>query len=138
MSVPNRATASASKTPSITRDQRFALHAYQAVASVEAKAKKDYKIAVFDFGTNVLRSGLAAAVATLERRDDQGVKCLQRHLAAAGIVGLTGATAETLPDRVRELDVDGYIMATRELLHLTLWLKRAVQATIKDSSPGAV
>jgi CRISPR-associated protein Cmr5 len=138
VSGPSRAAESAPKGSNVTRDQRFALHAYKAVASVEAKAKKDYKIAVYDFGTNVLRSGLAAAVATLERRDDKGVKFLREHLAMAGIVGLKGVTAETLPDRVRDLDIDEYIMATRELLHLTLWLKRAVQATIKDSSLGVV
>jgi len=30
---------------------------------------------------------------------------------------------------VRGLDVDGYIIATREILQLATWLKRAAQAT---------
>lgn len=136
MSRPNNVGPKA-PGPGVTRDQRFALHAYASVASVERGAQKDYKIAVHDFGTNVLRGGLAAAAASLERRDDGGVRLLRQHLAKASVVGLQGADAETLPGKIRELDVDDYIMATRELLHLSLWLKRAVQAIIKEPSAGS-
>jgi hypothetical protein len=48
------------------------------------------------------------------------------------VSGLEGATKNDLPDRVRRLDVDGYMIATREILQLAAWLRRAVQATFGD------
>jgi CRISPR-associated protein Cmr5 len=112
-----------------TRDQRRALHAYQAVAGVSKP--KDYKIAVNDLGANILRSGLAVAMAALERLGDHGQTLLD-HLATADVPGLDGATRDTLPDRVRRLDVDGYMIATREMIAVATWLKRAAQATFED------
>ncbi|NJM90824.1 MAG: type III-B CRISPR module-associated protein Cmr5, partial [Myxococcales bacterium] len=41
--------------------------------------------------------------------------------------------AQTLAQRVRGLDADGYMMATRELLQVATWLKRAVQATFEET-----
>lgn len=114
-----------------TRDQGRALYAYQAVAGVSKEKRKDYKIAVNDLGANILRSGLAAAMATLERLGDGG-KALLDHLAMAGVPGLDGATKDSLPDCVRRLDVDAYMIATREMIAVATWLKRAVQATFGD------
>jgi len=34
---------------------------------------------------------------------------------------------------VRELDADGYMIATREMLQVATWLKRAVQATFEGA-----
>lgn len=114
-----------------TRDQGRALHAYQAVDGVSKEKRKDYKIAVNDLGANILRSGLAAAMAALERLGDRGETLLD-HLATADVPGLDGATRDTLPDRVRRLDVDAYMIATREMIAVATWLKRAVQATFGD------
>jgi CRISPR-associated protein Cmr5 len=111
-----------------TRDQQRALHAYDAVASVAKTDQKDYKIAVNDLGANILRSGLVAAMAVLERLDKRG-KIVLGHLAAAKVPGLDGATPDDLTDRVRRLEVDAYMIATREILAVATWLKRAVQAT---------
>lgn len=55
------------------------------------------------------------------------------HLASAGIPGLENATAQNLAERVRGLDTDSYMMATRELLQVATWLKRAVQATFEET-----
>jgi CRISPR-associated protein Cmr5 len=41
-------------------------------------------------------------------------------------------TARELPRRVRELDAAGYMIATREILQIAMWLKRAVQATFEE------
>jgi CRISPR-associated protein Cmr5 len=123
--------ATAAQTPphsAVLRGQRRALHAYEVVAKVPEKDRKDYKIAVNDLGANILRSGLAAAMAALERLGDRG-KALIEHLAAAGVPGLEGATKDDLPDRVRRLEVDAYMIATREMLEVAAWLKRAAQAT---------
>lgn len=114
------------------RNQQRALHAYDAVASVERQQRPDYKIAVNDLGANILRSGLCAAIASVQRLGSRGDVLLD-HLASAGVPGLEGATAQDLAERVRGLDVDGYILATREILQVAMWLKRAVQATFEES-----
>lgn len=124
------AKAEAPKKP-LLRDQQRALHAYSAVDSVpsDKQSRENYKIAVNDLGANILRSGLCAAIASVQRLGDRG-DVLLGHLASAGVSGLENATAQNLAQRVRELDADSYMMATRELLQVATWLKRAVQATV--------
>lgn len=115
----------------VLRDQQRALHAYESVGKVQKAHQKDYKIAVNDLGANILRSGLCAAIAAVQRlgnRED----LLLGHLAAAGVPGLEGARADDLAKRVRELDADAYMIATREMLEIAVWLKRAVQATFRE------
>jgi CRISPR-associated protein Cmr5 len=115
----------------LLRDQRRALHAYGVVAKVQPHQQRDYKIAVNDLGANILRGGLCAAIASVQRLGDRG-NVLLEHLASAGVVGLEGASAKDLARRIREIDADGYMMATRELLKVATWLKRAVQATFEE------
>lgn len=114
------------------RDQQRALHAYEAVAAVPHQQQKDYAIAVNDLGANILRSGLCAAIASVQRLGNRG-EVLLGHLAAARAPGLEDATAQNLAERVRRLDVDDYMLATRELLRVATWLKRAVQATFEET-----
>ncbi|MCU0683415.1 MAG: type III-B CRISPR module-associated protein Cmr5 [Polyangiaceae bacterium] len=137
MSGRDRAAVEPPKTRLVTRDQHFALHAYASVALVKNEARESYKIAVHDFGTYLVRGGLAAAMAALERSKGAGARCLLGHLADAGLVGLAKANADELPARVRALGLDAYVMASRESLHLTLWLKRAVQASAVEVSGPA-
>ena len=113
------------------RDQQRALHAYDAVATVQRGQQKDYELAVNDLGANIIRSGLCAAIASVQRLGSRA-DVLLGHLASAGIPGLEQATAQNLAQRVRELDADSYMMATRELLQVATWLKRAVQATFEE------
>ena len=102
------------------------------MAEVQSEAdQKNYRIAVNDFGANILRNGLCAAIATVQRLDRRGELLLQ-HLASANIPGLEGVDSRSLPGRIRELDADSYMIATRELLQVATWLKRAVQATFKE------
>lgn len=118
----------------LLRDQQRAIHAYDVVARIAKQ--KDYKIAVNDFGANIRRSGLCAALASVQRlnkQDDRRGDMLLEHLATAKVPGLEGATAETLAAKVRELDVESYMLATRELLAVAAWLKRAVQATFEET-----
>jgi CRISPR-associated protein Cmr5 len=123
---------SAKATPkSVLRDQRRALHAYEAVGKVPKESQKDYKIAVNDFGANILRSGLCAAIAAVQRLGDRG-RLLLDHVASAGVPGLEGVSANDVARRVRELDADAYMIATREMLEIAVWLKRAVQATFGE------
>jgi CRISPR-associated protein Cmr5 len=120
-------------TPAIRRrDQQWALHAYGVVCRIERANQKDYKIAVNDLGANILRNGLSAALATLERQKGSRGEILLEHLATAKVTGLAGATGNDLPHCVRQLKVDAYVIATREILQLAGWLKRAAQATFGE------
>lgn len=123
-----------------TRDQDRALHAYARVTAyvkeASASERKDYKVAVNDLGAQTLRSGLAASLAFLERQvKRKAVARLLDDLAGAGIPGLSGQGKE-LPGKARALDLDGYVLATRELLRVSQWFKRAVQATLPDEAAG--
>jgi len=99
---------------------------------VEHAQQKNYQIAVNDLGSNILRSGLCAALASVQRLGDRG-NVLLGHLASAGVPGLNEPTAGNLAKLVRELDADGYMIATREMLQVATWLKRAVQATFEGA-----
>lgn len=124
------ATADA-RHKSLLRDQRRALHAYDSVGKVPPEKQRDYKIAVNDLGANILRGGLCAAIAAVQRLNSRG-ELLLGHLAAAGVPGLEGVAAKDLAKGVRELDADAYMIATREMLQVAVWLKRAVQATFEE------
>lgn len=112
----------------MTRDQERAIYAYARVDEVGAGDFEQYKIAVNDLGANILRSGLAAAMATLERSDRPAVRQLREHLAGAGVPGLEQTTGASLPGTVRQLGLNPYMLASREMLKVVVWLKRAVQA----------
>lgn len=134
------------------RDQQRAAHAYECVASVPDELRKDYKILVNDFGANVMRCGLCAALAFVQRKqgkegeDDadsgrrpgnhraEAAQRLLRHLAGAGLPGLQGT--QDLAGDIRQRGAQEYMMITREVLALSLWLRRAVQALITESAPG--
>ena len=90
------------------------------------KAREDYKIAVNNLAANLVRLKLAGALAALERRGDEGANLLLDHLGSVGIPGLQGTDRASLPDRARGLLLDNYILATREMLRVAEWLKRAV------------
>lgn len=112
------------------RDQARARHAYQMVAQLrDPDAQQSYQTAVNDLGANILRNGLCAALANLQRLGERGGDTLLKHLAEAGIHGLEGVHAAKFVGRVRDLDAQGYILATREALQVATWLKRAARAT---------
>ncbi|MCK6546820.1 type III-B CRISPR module-associated protein Cmr5 [Myxococcota bacterium] len=117
-----------------TRDQKRALHAYQTFEDLRSKnpeAVDAFRILVNDLGAHIHRSGLAMTIAFLERAQNQkerAATALLGALASAKIPGLDEADAKTIGDRVRKLDLDTYMLATRETIRLTIWLKRAIQA----------
>lgn len=124
--MPESAALAPNQAEARVRDQRRALHAYACVRDLADT--RDYRNAVNDLGANILRSGLCAALAALQRRKDNGARMVLLHLAGAGIPGLDGASDGDLAARVRDLDLDAYLIATREALRVAAWLKRAVQA----------
>jgi CRISPR-associated protein Cmr5 len=120
------------------RDQQRAQHAYNAVSAVpsDKQSRDNYKIAVNDLGANILRGGLCAAIASVQRLNkgsDKRGDILLDHLASANVPGLEGATKDNLAEKIRKLDVASYMIVTRELLLVATWLKRAVQATFGET-----
>lgn len=122
----------------MTRDQRRARFAYARVKEVSEAQRDDYRTLVLGLGPLVLRSGLVAALAFLQRktgdRDDDAARLLFRHLAQAEIPGLDaapGEAADQLCEHARHLELEATMLATRELLKLVEWLKRAVEATLR-------
>jgi CRISPR-associated protein Cmr5 len=117
----------------ILRDQARACLAYGKVAEVKPEQRTDYGIVVQNLGTNLRRMGLAAALSLLERRANEAPgRLLLAHVAEANVVGL-GTDAHRLSKRARELDdLASYMLATREMLRLAAWFKRAVQATFTE------
>jgi CRISPR-associated protein Cmr5 len=111
----------------ILRDQARARHAYACVASVPTYQRDDYKIAVNAFGAHVMRTGLCAAIAWLQRRDSDAAGLFLGHLDAAGIRGLPAGGA-TFVEKVHAVDAASYMIATRDTLALVVWFRRAVQA----------
>lgn len=125
---------------SLTREQQRALHAYECATRVQPQDWNDYKVAVHDLGANVLRSGLAMAVAALERQSERhAVEALLQHLAAGlqHLPQLRAVSGKQLAARVRQVPVQDYMLVTREVLRLAIWFKRAVQARSVDNAGAA-
>jgi hypothetical protein len=74
----------------------------------------------------ILRCGLVGAVAWLHRQDKAG-ELIRRQLGDAGVPGLKVGADQLLP-RVCGLGLPQYMVATREVLKVASWLKRAAQA----------
>jgi len=115
----------------VLRDQERARFAYERVAAVPQAERDDYENAVLGLGADILRVGLLAALAAVQRLEKRGERLLD-DLAAAKIPGLGAKDGAQLVERARKLDVDGYMIATRETLAVVSWLRRACQATFED------
>jgi CRISPR-associated protein Cmr5 len=132
-----------------TKDQERARRAYRQVQrlwnacadarragdkAAEATARKacdEYDTAVKALGANILRSGLAAAVAELMRRK---ADTLREHLANSAIPGFAPETAaNNLLVQANNLRLREYMLATRETLQVVMWLKRACEAIFEDA-----
>ena len=123
----------------MTRDQRLAILAYTHVKEVSRERQDEYRTLVHGLGPLVLRSGLVTALAFLQRktedRGDDPARLLFEHLARADIPGLgadSGEAADQICERARHLDLETTMLATRHLIKVVEWLKRAVEATFKE------
>lgn len=118
----------------ITRDQTRARHAYERASKVQtSEEREDYKILVKGLGANIIRSGLCAALSVVERdrvkRGGAAARLLD-DLGGAGIPNLK-TDGQSLPGAARNLDLDDYMLATRETLKVVVWFKRAVEASFR-------
>ncbi len=120
-----------------TREQVRAERAYVRVGEVardKSGLADEYKAIANGFGALVLKNGLVAALAFVQRSGNTDAR--DRYLddlAGAKVPGLEGATKTDLFQRVLALDVSAYMLATRELLAVALWLRRAAQVTLEGA-----
>lgn len=118
-----------------TREQQRAERAYTVVAKVPKAAQKEYKALAESFGAFVLKNGLCAAMAFVQRSSNKDARTLYlEHLAGAGVPGVVVKKDGDLFAAVRGLDLPAYMLATREVLAFAVWLKRAAQASFNDSA----
>lgn len=112
------------------RDQERARQAYTDVEAVPTDHRRGYKIAVNSFGTYVLREGLAAALAWIERDKNEKAKILLiEHLARTNIRGIGPVKDwQLFCKTARSVPAADYMLATRDLLKTMIWYRRAVQA----------
>ncbi|MGE4046211.1 MAG: type III-B CRISPR module-associated protein Cmr5 [Acetobacteraceae bacterium] len=111
----------------LRKDQQRALDAYAyAKAAQESESLEEYQIAVQSFAATLLRSGLAAAVSTLERsvKERNGFQLLLHALAKAD----NASDPTGWPAKIRSLPLEQYILTTRELIALLVWMRRACRA----------
>ena len=125
-----------------TRDQLRAQRAYrcvkEAMGKLSEKDQEEYKIAVNHFGDNVMKNGLALALAFLGRQMDKRAanSLVLEHLASVEIAGLDLTTGqdvkiqEQLIQRVAQMETGNYMLATRTYLRQIIWFRRAVQALL--------
>jgi CRISPR-associated protein Cmr5 len=77
-------------------------------------------------------------LAFLQReKDSEAVGLLLDHLASARVPGVQAMKGAELFSAVRGLELRDYMLATREVLEVTVWLRRAVQATFVDKKGAA-
>lgn len=109
------------------REQGRAAWAYEAVSGAHADRAtwSRYQGVVMGLPVVILRCGLVGALAWLHRQNDAG-KEVRRQLGTAKVPGLVGGPEELLP-RACALPLGPYMVATREVLKLAGWLKRAAQ-----------
>ena len=115
----------------IRKDQTRALKAYEWAANAKgSKHLGDYEIAVQSFSASLLRSGFSVAVSVLERSKERPAFAqLLNNLGAFQLPGLPADTKTPWPERVRGMtDTVKYMQATRELIALMTWLRRACRA----------
>jgi hypothetical protein len=133
----NAIETGASAAPARRKDQDRALKAYEwANAAKTCKCLDDYETAVQGFAAALLRSGFAVAASTLERdRQRKAQALLIEHLASWQLPGIP-VSSEKWPAEVRKIsDVSQYMQASRELVALLGWLRRACRAVQVDDGP---
>lgn len=125
----------------MTLEHRRMHRAFTTVEEAVAEAQfKAWKTAAMSFGSEVQRCGLLQAVAFLHRGQDKDAamrltECIRDHLIKVRIL-VPDEPASPLLTILRGVSTDEYMMATREVLALSLWLRRATQAQAALEAPA--
>ena len=128
------------------KDQQRALssYAWAKEAAKDPNVLKEYTIAAQGFAGALLRGGFAGAASALERdakpEDNKngrpGFRLLLGHLASYALPGIPVGEAAAWAGKVRGLaDLGSYMLATREMIALLSWLRRACRALGGENAP---
>lgn len=116
----------------LTRDQQRACHAYDRVGKLHSDPdRKSYKVLVNSLGPNIIRSGLVAAIAFIQRDKSQSMQkqfALDLAEAFPPEFDIPNSGLDDMAQCIRHLEPEQYMLVTRETLKLALWFKRALQA----------
>lgn len=112
---------------------------------LDAQLQAPWRTMMLGFGAEVQRCGLLLATAYLHRGDKTrcsaiATEAIRDHLAAHGFVTLTRAQRAAgvpLLDLLRDLDAMAYAVVTREVIALSVWLRRVTQARMPRQAPAA-
>jgi CRISPR-associated protein Cmr5 len=130
------------------REQQRALWAYKLVEGVsqqDRSVQEAFKITANRLGAHIMREGLASTMAFL-LRDGRGGHTTAVNLLLEGLVNQDAklpvlkvtpqTTSLEFMKQILGLDANGYMLVTRELLKMALWLKRANQALLSGVAEG--
>lgn len=122
----------------MTLDQLRMKRAYGAIE--RASHRETWIRAVEGLGPEIQRAGLLQALAFLHRGPTKEIApalCaeIREHLVARGHLSGAGHRQGFLVE-VRDLDRADYMRITREVLALSVWLKRAAQVLKKEDKRG--
>ena len=121
-------------------DQRRMTRAYRAVEGTKEADRDEWVRVVMNLGPEIQRSGLLQAVASLHRGPSKKIAedlCgeIHQHLVDLGHLSETTKSSGLLIE-VRDLDSVSYMRVSREVLALSIWLRRAAQILGKKSPGG--
>ncbi|WP_295392266.1 type III-B CRISPR module-associated protein Cmr5 [uncultured Thiodictyon sp.] len=114
-----------------TLEQVRMKRAYAAIDDTQGARRTTWLQAVSGFGPEIQRSGLLQALAFLHRGPTKDIaddlcKQIREHLTKLGHLPAPKRVTSFLIE-VRDLDRATYMRVTREIMALSVWLKRAGQ-----------
>jgi len=116
----------------MTRQQRWAKHAYEAVRRIADKnnpeLEKKYATHCMKAPALIRQAGLVQAVAFLRTRSDEG-KGLVDEIARGFDPKWSGSELQT---KAQGADLPTYIRMTREAIQIAGWFRRFAQAELKE------
>lgn len=110
------------------RTHKYAENAYRKVENLKKDIKEKYRTLALSFPTMIMQSGLAQAVGFLMAKGGEEHKEYLNHLAEI----LNFKDANALHTKILESDISQYQLLTRQALDASAWLKRYVQALLKE------
>src|SRR5579875_672637 len=109
-----------------TRDQKYALTAYEHVSKVNMDDKQSYGAMAHKLPILIRTAGLAQALSFVEARG----KKPQAQLLTDIALTIGNANRQELLERVRKAELSEYIYLTKQVMDALLWYKRFAQSVL--------
>jgi CRISPR-associated protein Cmr5 len=110
----------------LTRDQRYAVKAYEHVSAVKKDDQKSYGAMAHKLPILIRTAGLAQALTFVEARGLESQKQLLKDLAST----LGKASEGVLLEQARSSELSAYMLLTQQVLAALLWYKRFAQSVL--------